>query len=370
MLASPSDMIPVRDHVHFLFCEEVNIVSPGLQFNGYVFSGDLKIDQTQTSHSSQKTALFLEENSYDYLAFYLLEKSTVNLKHCSELLLTFTVIIGRENFEIWKRNQYCDNCFFDQSILVPLESCKDENRFGRYSLEALTGDEYFIIYSNDNLEGDWVDMTIEVDHTIYDMQNATTSCTDATQCNIILNGPGDTAVIWVMNYNYDLGQYNHPEFSVKCVPRIWAYLLIHGFPILLIGVCISILIQRTCRDPNDRSFNIQSERTPLLYGTTVLPPSYSAVFSQPPKYEDIVQTCEPPPYSEVLESLETGRNYPVSSTNSSTHNERNIHGITYSVSAQNESNERLTRFSIINNEMTSRSDTEEHEEQTTQQSVT
>lgn len=343
MLASPADMIPIRNNVHFLFCEEVNIVSPGLRFNGYVNSGDLKIDTTQNRPSSHKTALFVGKRSYNYFTFYLLEGSSIHLKHCTERFLSFTVIIGRANFETWKEYQYCDDCYYEQSFLEPAESCSDDDRYGKFSLEARVEDEYFFIYNNDIYMDDWVNLKIEIVHAVFNLQNATTFCTDVTNCNVILDGPSDTAVIWVKDYNYDLGKYNHPEFSVKCVPRIWAYLLIHGFPVLFIGLFLSILIQKTCRDP-DSSYNQSTERTPLLYNTAVLPPSYSTVLSEPPKYEDIIRTYEPPSYSEAVAVLETGQ----SATTYHTHieNEPVLDGSIPSINIQNETNGRHTVYSI------------------------
>lgn len=306
LLATPTDMIPIQNHVHFLFCEEVNIISPGLQFNGYIMSGTLEIDDSKSQQYSQKTALFIKERVYEYFAFYFLERSKIALKHCSEDFLTFTVIIGKDNFEIWKKYQYCDNCYFDKRFLFAAGSCVSEEAYSDFVLETIVADEYFIIYSNDNFKDVWVDINIELDRAMYNFQNSTTVCTDSIQCDIILDGPEETPLIWVMDYNYNLGQYNHPQFSIKCVPRIWAYLLLHGFPVLFIGICLSMIIKKSCRNPETNNLNIQNERTPLLYNSAVLPPSYSTVFREPPKYEDVMRTCAPPPYCQVLAgSLET-----------------------------------------------------------------
>ena len=100
----------------------------------------------------------------------------------------------------------------------------------------------------------------------------------------------------------DLGQYKHAQFTTKCVPRVWSYLLFHGVFVIVLGVTCSVIIQKFCNNPDSaRLWSLQStERTPLLYGSTS-PPSYTNVILNPPKYDDVMRY--PPSYSDVTRNM-------------------------------------------------------------------
>lgn len=299
-LATPSDMIAVSDHVNFLFCEELKIKSPGLQFNAYLVLGDLEVDSQATKRTIQTTAMFVSARNYDYFAFYFLKDSSLTLQHCSKKFMTVYVIIGNSNFEDWKNDQYCGDCYFTRHY-VPSKSNCSPNQYSTFTIDILVEEEYFIVYSNDNYEDAWVDLHIDMDRRVYDLRNATPICTETTECDLFLEAPNQTPLFWVMDY-YNLGEHNHPLASTKCIPRIWAFLVIHGFPVLLIGILATFIIQRTHRRANE--LNRVTERTPLLIDAS-LPPSYSTVMLDPPKYEDISRLCEPPSYTEVIADLQS-----------------------------------------------------------------
>lgn len=320
-IASPGDMVPIQRHVDFLFCEQVHIDSPGLEFDSYLVYGDLKLDNRKRS-SSKEAALFIDQKTYNYFALYLLVGSNLHVKQCVKEFVTLYVIEGNTNYEQWQKNHYCDGCYMFKEFLQGQKDCVGEDKYFVFQTDINVEDTYFIVYFNENDSQTWVDVAIDINRSVFDLTNSSTACIGATSCDIILDGPDQTPVFLVKDYNYDVGIYNHPEFAIKCVPRIWAYCILFGVPVLLIGISFSVLIHKLCRSSSEGSFRLNSERTPLLFNAA-LPPSYSTVLSEPPKYEDIMRTCEPPPYSDyvvILDSNETENNIQSIST-SDTNNE-------------------------------------------------
>lgn len=332
-IAFPGDMVPIRQHVDFLFCEQVHIDSPGLEFDSYLVYGDLKVDKRKTA-SSKEAALFIDQNTYNYFALYLLVGSNLNLKQCVKEFVILYLIVGQANYEQWQKNHYCNDCYLFKQYLDAHKDCVGEDKYFVFKTDITVEDNYYIVYFNENNSETWVDVIININRSLFDLSNSSTGCIGATSCDIILDGPDQTPVFLVKDYNYDVGIYNHPEFSIKCVPRIWAYCIVFGVPVLLIGISFSVLIHKLCHSPSEGHRRFNSERTPLLFNAA-LPPSYSTVLSQPPKYEDIMRTCEPPPYAEyvvILDNNETG----YSNQNISTSDTNNEHITNDSCSRDND----------------------------------
>lgn len=302
--ASPSDMLPIKDNVDFLFCEKIQVISTGYNFNSYVETGDLVISANKRELFSQKTSLFADREGYSIIPFYFLPTTNVFIRHGVSQPIIVYVIAGVKNLQKWKNYRTCDNCYVSKHYLFPEDSGTDsENNDIRLSITK--EDNYFIVYSNDNIYETWVRLNLRLDRSVYDLNNATFYCVGQTICDIDLKNPKDHAVIWITpnQINPNLADAADNNIAVKCVPRIWAYLLLHGIPVLFIGICGSILMQKLCRDADDDDL---SERSSLLgrsRSRSNLPPTYSSVILHPPKYEDIVRDDGLPSYSEAVAGI-------------------------------------------------------------------
>lgn len=297
-MSSPSDMRPIRKHIDFLFCEKVKVTSPFFRFNGYVVSGNLEMSR-DTTEFHQNTAIDAEPEAFKIIPFYFLPSTKLNLKNQLQNPVTVRVYLikGRENLDTWKQHRSCDNCFIvkkDLSYQVKSEGWLDNNEI---SYIVTDEDEYYLVYSNEDTAMTWVDINIDINRTMYDISKATLYYENVNECSLELVSPKDTALIWIHSDD-DIAQSGDTAFTTECVPRIWAYLLIHGIPVLFLGLSCSVVLQKLCRIQGDSG---PSERSPLL--DSERPPSYNSVVLSPPKYEDIVRSDELPSYAQAVASL-------------------------------------------------------------------
>ncbi|XP_052782826.1 uncharacterized protein LOC128219055 [Mya arenaria] len=295
-LVAPSDMRPIVNNVDFLFCEVVNVVSPGITFDGYVVSKQ-NLQRRANETWDQRAALSIDASSFNYFSFYFLSGSEIRLQHCSRLFVTFYFIQGRDNFNFWKQYSDCNDCYLEKIYIQPSgDDCSDMSQASKLGWIIPDDDEYFVIYASSNLDATWINVQFYITRTVYELENAASFCINELECNIVLRQPDDVAVISVNQGN--IGLFNHSKLTTKCEPRIWAYLILHGIPVLILGILFSIVIQKCCRNP-DQSHDRLDETTSLLYGQ-ISPPEYRYVAQSPPKYEDIVRDIDPPSYTEVL----------------------------------------------------------------------
>lgn len=305
--ASPSDMLPIKDNVDFLFCEKVAVSSTGYHFNAYVETGDLIISADKREPFSQTTSLLVDREAYSIIPFYFLPTTYLFIRHSVPEPIIVYVIAGVKNLQKWKNYRTCDNCYVSKHYLFPNDSGPGSQweQSNDIRLSITKEDNYFIVYSNDNIDETWVRLNLSLDRSVYDLNNSAVYCTGQTMCDIDLKNPKDHAVIWITpsQINSNLADAADNNITVKCVPRIWAYLLLHGIPVLFIGICGSILMQKMCRDADDDDL---SERSSLLGSSrsgSALPPTYSSVILHPPKYEDIVRDEGLPSYSEAVAGI-------------------------------------------------------------------
>ena len=296
--ATPSDMRPVVNNFNPLFCGGAKIINSKVTFDAYLIQGDLTTDVTHRNIYESKSAFYVAEKQFYFYTFYLLRDSFIKMRHCPDQSLMFYVIRGQDNFNKWKDDSFCDDCFVTKRFIF---YCDD------FSMLVEDEDQYFLVYSNDFGTGTWVDLHVFQNRSIYDLGNSSPVCSNVYDCEVSIYDLEQTAIYQVNGY-YNLDDNSHPEFTTKCVPRIWSYIIIHGVIAVLIGALGTVLIHKYCKDrPHGVVINGQNdERAPLL--NSQLPPSYSSVILTPPKYEDVVKYTDSdlPSYSEAL-SAETYR---------------------------------------------------------------
>jgi len=306
-------MRPVTSNVNFLFCEAVSIDSAGISMDAYSVTGDLTIDPEARVIVNSRTALYSDIYDFNFFTLYVLPGTIIKLRHCVKDLVVFYVFSGLEHFEEWKSDQYCESCYDTKIYLMERNSCNNDFDYQEFNLNATTGGEMFFVYANIDFHATWVNLKINLNRTVYDLSHSNPVCTDELGCEVSLDGPGIT-VVYHVDDGYDIGEANHPKFTTTCVPRVWAYFMIHGLAILLVGITCSMLIQKMCKDDRDTytayrftGYDV-TERAPLLYDYNALPPSYSSVTLSPPKYEDIIRDCgSPPPYLAAVAALNEGQ---------------------------------------------------------------
>ena len=297
--ATPADMRPVVNNFNPLFCGGAKIMNTKVTFDAYLIQGDLTTDTAHRKIYESKSAFYVEEKQFYFYTFYLLRDSTINIQHCPDQTLMFYVIKGQDNFNQWKDDMFCDECLVSKRFIY---FCDD------FSMLVEDEDEYFLVYSNEFSTGTWVSIHVFQNRSIYDLGDASPVCSNVYDCEVSIYDLEQTAIYQVNGY-YNLDDNSHTEFTTKCVPRIWSYVIIHGVIAVLIGALGTVLIHKYCKDrPNRvRTINgLTDERAPLLQNQ--LPPSYSTVILTPPKYEDVVKQYDNdlPSYSEAL-SAETYR---------------------------------------------------------------
>ena len=296
-LVSPGDMRPVVKHISYLFCDEVQVVSQGLTFDGYLTSKSTLGFRTN-EQVNQRTALAVENLSYNYFSFYFLQNSELDLISCATVYMVFYFIRGRDNFEAWKEyGDGCEGCFLSKRYINPTD-CSNIYTGQEFQWTVMQEDEYFLVYSNPNGDNTWINVNFRINRVVYELDNALKYCSNQNKCEINLKNADDVVV--VVSNDADLGEFSHSSLTTKCGPRIWAYLVIHGVPVLIIGITASLLIQRFCSSRERNS--TPNERSPLLYSPAA-PPDYQYVIQTPPKYDDIYRTCDPPSYSDVTNNL-------------------------------------------------------------------
>ena len=296
--ATPSDMRPVINNFHPLFCAAAEITSPNsvLTFDAYLIKGELRTDTVDRQFYESKSAFYVDAKEFYYFTFYLLKESIVTMRHCPKSFLTFYVFRGEENFKAWQMDNYCEDCYMFKRYLFDSIICDV------FEMNIADEDEYFYVYSNDRKTGTWVDIQVKQNRSIYDLGDASPVCSDVYTCGVAVNSLEDRAVFQVNGY-YNLDGNSHPVFTTKCVPRIWSYVVIHGLIAVIIGTIGTIIISKCCKDNRmvlpDRQTD---ERTSLI--NSQVPPSYSSVTLTPPKYEDIEKEFDKdlPSYSDVLAS--------------------------------------------------------------------
>lgn len=291
MNVSPTDMRPIRNHVNFLFCEKVRVSSSGFVFNGYVANSPLQISKSR-EHFSQSTAIYVDGEAFNVIPFYFLPGSNISIDHCVKMRITLYVIKGRRDLKLWKQYRSCDGCYLYKIDLKP-NSCSYKSFVSQnnFKLHISEEEEYYIVYSNENTDSVWINLFVRLNRTIYNTDMALSPCNNKLSCELELKAPEETAFI-VVSGNDNLASVEKGQFTSKCVPRIWAYLLIHGILVLFLGIIGCVVIKKYCGRTD-----YDPERSPIL--TPGLPPTYSSVVVNPPKYEDAVTSDRLPSYAEV-----------------------------------------------------------------------
>lgn len=301
--ASPSDMRAVTNNVRYLFCDVVSVESPGPTFDAYRVQGHLELSDFREV-LEENTALYIGNGRFDYFSFYFLAGSELTILHCSKKPMAFYVFKGEDNFNEWKDDRVCEDCFLLRDYLEMRDNCNTLTQ--RAHVIVPEEGQYFVVYSSVEGSQAWVTLQMTLQRTVYNLSDAYVACSDVISCNVVLDKNTQTVVFQVNSY-YDLGMYRHPQITTSCVPRIWSYCIIYGFGVLIFGIIGSILIQKLCRSPRDGNVrsNNQDDRAPLLSGRDP-PPSYSSIVDVPPKYEDVMRYAEidPPSYQEVLTFLQ------------------------------------------------------------------
>lgn len=293
--ATPSDMRAVIKNFHPLFCAGAKISSPHVTFDAYLIQGDLRTDTLDRQIYESKSAFYVDAKQVYFFTFYLLIDSSIIMRHCPNQFVTFYVFRGQDNFDWWKKDQYCEECYLFKRYLYKPFNCD------AFSMKVDTEDEYFLVYSNEHKTGTWVDLHVSQNRSIYDLGDSSPICSNVYSCEVVIYDLEQTAIYQVNGY-YNLDDNNHPVFTTECVPRIWSYVIIHGLISVFIGAICTVFIHKCCKESHTRfTLNSRSEeRAPLL--TNQLPPSYSTVVLTPPKYEDIAKDFDSdlPSYSDVL----------------------------------------------------------------------
>ncbi|KAL3846479.1 hypothetical protein ACJMK2_017466 [Sinanodonta woodiana] len=304
--ASETDMRIVRDKISYIFCSGVEISSRDYLFDAFLIEGELKIQKMKENYVSY-TNINLNQNEYKYFQFYFLSGSTVTLSHCSKSNVSFYVIAGKSNFQLWQENKFCETCYIGKEHLLGQNECDlllNYSTFPKFSFNVSTEDSYFLIYANGRYKPTTVSIKCNLDRVVYDVSRATESHFSSMDWSFQIDKPDQNVVFMVKQLSNHLQTNPSENFTTRCVSRVWLYVLIFGVGCILTAAISCTLIIGLCKDPHLYPNRVRvltySEHTPLLRSTSP-PPSYADAILTPPKYEDVIKKIDKdlPSYQEA-----------------------------------------------------------------------
>ncbi|XP_033760209.1 uncharacterized protein LOC117342252 [Pecten maximus] len=160
----------------------------------------------------------------------------------------------------------------------------------------------------------WAECQLDLTRTVY-KTDTSASCFKVTTCEFSLalkeSYPPKQVIVKLEPDKIASGdRYMYESTSIQstCVARLWVYILLFLCCPAIVCIILSVLIYKCCSDPEqedeDEEEDISDERSPLLWESA---PSYSAVVTEPPKYEDIMTETDDrlPSYEEAVASGST-----------------------------------------------------------------
>ncbi|XP_069103501.1 uncharacterized protein [Argopecten irradians] len=308
-----TDMRVIDRKISHAFCDSINIDTANVKsnfapFSAYLVDGPVEIDPIRKEKDALELTFDIQERwSYATRQFHLLSGSSAKL-FCPEVTGTMDVVImkGRSNYTRFMEdspNYHCIGCEFARVQYSIRHS-------GPTTWTFPNTDEYFFVFVGH--EALWADCKLDLTRSVY-KTDTTASCYKVTTCEFSLslqesNPPKQVIVKLEPDKDSTSSRYMYSTTSIQstCVARLWVYILIFLCCPAMLCIIFSVLIYKCCSDPeeeeDDNDDDISDERSPLLWDNA---PNYSAVVTEPPKYEDIIGDNRLPSYEEAVASGST-----------------------------------------------------------------
>ncbi|XP_046346872.2 uncharacterized protein LOC124127528 isoform X2 [Haliotis rufescens] len=178
---TPTDMRIVNRKISTLFCDSLTLDSTS-QFSAYLFNTQPDVDTDQIQKYQQEDSVYILNGDYNYWKFYLLEGSVMNVMSCADTNIDLYIIKGEDNFNTWKRDNFCSDCFIKERIVT--KSCQVS--MDHYTLNASTSDDYYFVYKNSIYDA-WMTAQFRLERTLYNTNGFTDRCLNSVNCDLDLD---------------------------------------------------------------------------------------------------------------------------------------------------------------------------------------
>lgn len=311
-----TDMRILSEGYSTFMCNSVKLTS-SYRMNVYLMPDVPQIDTSIRETYNMSSSMYLSGESYEYWGFYLLQGSKVTVYSCSSQRVTLLIIRGFDNLQTWKKDDSCSDCVMSRQVLSHTGNCVFfDFDYTQYDLHVFDSDDYYFVYVT-NVFSSSVSARFYLNRTLYDVTSAKDRCNLDYTCFFELSYLSPEVVVYHIGRG---GIATTVDMRTHCLPQVGLYMTFFVLPELTIGILLTILIRKKCRDPINvtvrrerRNVRLRNEgpRTPLLSART---PGSGVVSGQPllnpiseqtdapPKYEDVERQC-PPSYEESMKVL-------------------------------------------------------------------
>lgn len=300
------DMIWLTNGLSNTFCNEVTISSVGDRqavFSAYLMESKPVVNSSLLKQWKAESVFFVSFSSNSYHKFRLLKGSILMLQTCSDGYAQVMIIKGDKVYTDFVDNNYmCDDCTEQTFDLSPKHcDAKQHNYFTHIKYQVTSSDNFYIVFRSS--EDAWLTLFYNISRTLYDTTTAVSSLQSVMNGRLSLDLKQQYLIVQVETDNYSLDQY---EILTDCSPRTWIYLLIFFVVPHVLGICVTIMIYKLCKDSASQ-MHLSQESNESLYGPVFQGYSNygSTSILAPPKYADIVRDIQekPPSYNEVFGSI-------------------------------------------------------------------
>jgi len=308
--ASPSDEITIAPKSP-VFCFSLTLdFYRGLDY--YALTKPLQIDTNYTVEFSKDVSSCVSRDTYEYWGFYLLAGSTLSIKFDTSSFygrpLTFYAIQGEDNFNKWKNDIDCLDCYIAKRQRISDTADFTITETNQYYFAFANQDMYVIPCSN-------VSVSFRIHRTRYTRANEEPLCLNSSDCTVKYPISGSRVVVVDIP---DSATFDS-EINVVCRPRLYMYVIVFGICPVLVGGIVTYILYRitikrkqtsvsTKRAGHSVTNSIQnnvataSRNCHVVVNTT---DERQAVMMKPPSYGEVLRSpiaCTPPPtYEESME---------------------------------------------------------------------
>ncbi|XP_052782892.1 uncharacterized protein LOC128219110 [Mya arenaria] len=267
----------------------------------FVFEKEPDIITNNRTYVTKSVSSCVWRDTYEFWGFYMLSGSDLGISFTSDIgYMTFYLIKGDGNFNKWKDNSDCDDCY-----LVKRQWMSDS-----FNYSIPSSDQYYAVYANDDLfvrQCSIVSATFRLNRTQYDLSSGVKQCSQNFDCTVDINlVHPQTVVVQIPDYaSFD------SDINVYCTPRAYMYFMICGLCPAVIGLAITIVVlklwkRKFRRQRRDSLVHIVSNDE-RMHGFAN---DSASVGPSPPTYEASQQTVTPtapPPSYEKAMTAEAGK---------------------------------------------------------------
>lgn len=299
------DMIWLRHRLSNAFCGGVTLSTVNDQqtiFSVYLLNSEPAVKESLREQFETESVIYVSLNFNSHHSFHLLKGSILTFKACSDRSTKIYIIKGDESYNnLVKSNYQCKNCA-EETIEILGRNCDYKySSYKEVKYHVSESSEYFVVFKS-IVEDAWLKLKYNISRTLYDTSSAVTSLLSVNSAKLDLQLKQQYVVVHIESYQQTLDQI---QIVSSCSARFEVYFLVFVFGPSLLGISISVLIYKSCREseteelrrPRIREVNDQSFDGYINYG--------SIDRMVPPKYEDIVRDTEekPPSYDEMFGSI-------------------------------------------------------------------